>query len=300
MPKLDIPVKRLMERRAADWVRLVYPAAGDIRPMNRELTPKVQSRLDALFQVGTPTGPVMVHIEAQGYREVAFPARMLRYRADIWEHTLANGQGTPPIHQAAVFFLPEHENKTHGLDDAGIHYVYQVVRLWEVAREVVLSQGLIGLYPLLPLMQDAASDTPDAVMQQAMEKIMASTVEDTALKQDLIAVLGIIGGEKYGPEVVRHYVRREMLMQSEVYKEWIADDIREAEARGAAQATLQTLRENILDVLADRFTVVRQLLRDKVLAVEDAGVLKAVHKLSVRAASLEEFERQLDELTAVS
>lgn len=85
-------------------------------------------------------------------------------------------------------------------------------------------------------------------------------------------------------------------MQFEVYKEWIADDIRETEARGAAQATLQTLRENILDVLADRCTVVRQLLWDKVLAVEDAGVLKAVHKLIVRATSLEEFDHQLEKL----
>jgi len=85
-------------------------------------------------------------------------------------------------------------------------------------------------------------------------------------------------------------------MQFEVYKEWIADDIRETEAREAAQATLQILQENILDVLADRLTVVRQLLRDKVLAVEDAGVLKAVHKLSVRATSLEEFDHQLEKL----
>lgn len=63
-------------------------------------------------------------------------------------------------------------------------------------------------------------------------------------------------------------------MQFDIYREWIAEDIREAEARGAAQATLQTLRENILDVQEERFAVVRQHLRARVLAVEDAGVLK--------------------------
>ncbi|WP_425060149.1 hypothetical protein [Sporomusa carbonis] len=245
-----------------------------------------------MFSVVTPAGQAIVHLEAQGYLDPAFPARMLRYRADIWENTLTAGQGTPHIHQAAVFFFPEHENKAHGLDDDGIHYVYQVVRLWEVTRDAVLSRGLVGLYPLLPLMQDAVGDTPDTVMQQALERITAAAVEDTALEQDLIAVLGIIGGEKYGPDVIRRYVRREMLMQSQVYREWIAEDIREAKA----QATVEVLRENILDVLAERFTVVRQPLRAKVLAVEDVGVLKALHKLSIKAASLEEFDRQLDEL----
>jgi len=181
----------------------------------------------------------------------------------------------------------------HGLDDDGIHYTYQVVRLWEVARDAVIGQGLIGLYPLLPLMKDAAGDTPDTVLQQALAKI-TNAVEDTALQQDLIAVLGILGGEKYGPEVVRRYVRREMLMQSQVYREWIEEDIREAEAR----AILQTLRENILEVLADRFEVVRQPLRAKINAVEDVGVLKALHKRSIKVASLEEFERQLDELVS--
>lgn len=60
-------------------------------------------------------------------------------------------------------------------------------------------------------------------------------------------------------------------MQSDVYREWIAEDIREAKA----QTTLEVLRENILDLLVNRFTVVRQPLRDKVLATEDAGVLGA-------------------------
>ena len=81
-------------------------------------------------------------------------------------------------------------------------------------------------------------------------------------------------------------------MQSEVYKEWIADDIREAEARGAAQA----MRENILDILTDRFTVVRQPLRDKINTVADVGVLKALLKQSAKATSLEEFDHQLEKL----
>jgi len=293
LPKLDILIKWLIKRQAADWVHLVYPAADDIRSMNREMTPKVQSRLDTLFQVVTPTGPAIVHIEVQGYREVAFPARMLRYRADIWEHSLANGQGTPPIHQAAVFFLSEHDQQLQRMEDDEIHYQYRVVRLWEISREAILSQGLTGLYPLLPLMRDMAGDTPDAVMKQALDGIgAAAMLTDAALTQDLIAILGIIGGEKYGPAVVRRYIGREMLMQSEVYKEWIADDIREAEARGAAQA----MRENILDILTDRFTVVRQPLRDKINTVADVGVLKALLKQSARVTSLEEFDHQLEKL----
>lgn len=87
MPRFDIPIKRLVERRAADWVRFIYPEArpDSVRSMAKELTPKAQSRLDEVFAVTTPAGEAIVHFEIQGYHDPAFPARMLRYQADIWE-----------------------------------------------------------------------------------------------------------------------------------------------------------------------------------------------------------------------
>lgn len=173
----------------------------------------------------------------------------------------------------------------HGFQTETVHYQYQVVRLWEMSRADVIEQGLVGFYPLMPMMK---GDTPPAtVMQEALSHIVAD-VQDGALQQDLIAVLGIFGGEVYGPEVVRQFIRGEMLMQSEVYKEWIAEDIRKAE--------VALLRENILDVLTERFPVVRQPLRDKINAVGDVWVLKALHKWSVKASTLDEFEDHLNKI----
>lgn len=291
LPKIDIPIKRLVARRSTDWLRFICPEAdpAKTRPFKAEKTPKVQSRLDEVFIVDGPEGQYIIHFEAQGYHDRAFPARMLRYRADIWESTMSAGQGAPHIEQTAVFFFPDHENKPHGLQDDGIDYKYRVVRLWEVPRAAVIDKSLIGLYPLLPLMQDEAGETPDAVLEQAVAKIAGAT-EDMALQHDLMAVLGIMGGEKYGAELVQRYIRREMLMQSQVYQEWIKEDIREAEAKERAK----TLREDILEVLFERFDVVKKSLMEKINAIDDVSVLKALLKKSAKADSIEEFERFLD------
>ncbi|OIQ58987.1 hypothetical protein MTIN_25540 [Moorella thermoacetica] len=93
-----------------------------------------------------------------GYYDPALPARMMRYRSDIWEATLQAGKGTPPILQAVFFFYPEHDNKNHQLSDywgnlKTLEFTYRVVRVWEEPRQSVIERGLIGLYPLLPLMK---------------------------------------------------------------------------------------------------------------------------------------------------
>ena len=117
MPNFDIPIKRLVQRRSADWVRFLIPScrAEWIKPFHTEKTPKVQSRMDEVFSIESPDESYIVHFEPQAYLDMAFPARMMRYRADIWEASLSEEQGTPHIEQFAVFLLPKHENKNHML-----------------------------------------------------------------------------------------------------------------------------------------------------------------------------------------
>lgn len=89
MPRFDISMKRLVQRRPADWVRFLLPncRTEEIRPFTTEKTPKIQSRMDEVFAVQD----AIVHFETQSYLDTPLPARMLRYRADIWEDTLAAG-----------------------------------------------------------------------------------------------------------------------------------------------------------------------------------------------------------------
>ena len=46
MPKIDLPVKRLVQRRSSDWVKFLQPGCQKewIKPFKSEYTPKTQSR----------------------------------------------------------------------------------------------------------------------------------------------------------------------------------------------------------------------------------------------------------------
>jgi len=178
LPKVDIPLKRLMQLRPKDWIKYLLPelSGEEFAEIKSEKVPKAESRMDALWQIGVGTKLTYLHLEPQGYRDTALPARMLRYRADIWEYTMSKGLGAPSIRQAVLFLYPEHDNGINRLKDAWdekttIDYNYKVLRAWELEKTTVLKQKLVALYPLLPLMQELPGETPENVLQAAINAI---------------------------------------------------------------------------------------------------------------------------------
>ncbi|MGQ9558367.1 MAG: hypothetical protein ACUVTU_10480 [Desulfurispora sp.] len=87
MSKPDLAIKRLLQRRAGDWLAYLVPESKpqQIRPYQTEFSPKLSSRLDSVLEVEEANGNYFLHIEPMAYRDTALPVRMLRYRSDIWE-----------------------------------------------------------------------------------------------------------------------------------------------------------------------------------------------------------------------
>ncbi|MQL53268.1 hypothetical protein GFC01_13580 [Desulfofundulus thermobenzoicus] len=65
MPKIDIPVKRLVQRRPGDWVKYLNPVCAEdrISPFKSEYIPRAESRLDNVFEVEDPGGCYPVNLE---------------------------------------------------------------------------------------------------------------------------------------------------------------------------------------------------------------------------------------------
>ena len=72
MPKIDLLVKRLVQRRSCDWVKFLQPGYREewIKPFKSEYTPKVQSKLDEVFVIEEPGNPYLVNFEPMGYFDV--------------------------------------------------------------------------------------------------------------------------------------------------------------------------------------------------------------------------------------
>ena len=279
MPRIDIPIKRLFQRRPADWVRYVQPECQEdwIRQYKTEYTPKKESRLDNVFEVEDPNGPYLVNFEPMGYYDVALPARMLRYRSDIWEATLYEGKGTPAIRQVVVFFYRENDNKVHRLHDcwgeaATLDYTYRVIRIWEEPRQPVIEKELIGLYPLLPLMKgNRKKEEPGQVLSESIAAIQK--VEDVSLQQDLLVAMAIMTGGRYAPELIRTMIRREMVMESPIYQEWVKEERTEAEARGIGKGKAEKAQDAICKILNKRLGLDSLKLQQQVRTITSEPVL---------------------------
>ncbi len=290
-----------MQSKIGDWVKLLVPGCDDdwVKEMDPSKVPaKKESRLDKLVLIDSPDERFILNIEPQGYLDYKMPARMLRYRADIWEYTMDIGLDMPSIKQAVIYFYKEHDNKKHFLVDEcdgeeTLKYSYEAIKIWEIKSNLVIDQKLEGLYPLIPLM-DSGDDTEEEIIENTIEVI--NTVELTALRSDLLAVMTILAGEKFTSELVTKYVRREMLMGSPIYKEWVEEERKEA----GMEAILMNTREKINEVLESEFVFVPKHIRAGIESIDDMNILDGLFSKSLKISNIEEFEELLNKAKMLS
>ncbi|WP_347487631.1 hypothetical protein ABDB91_10580 [Desulfoscipio sp. XC116] len=260
MPKIDVPLKKLIELRPADWARYLLPGCREewVTNFKTDYTPKKESRLDSVLEITDPGGLYLLNFEPMGYRDNALPARMLRYRSDIWEATLTEGKGTPSIRQVVMFFYRENDNGQHILRDKWdrgiLEYTYEVIRVWEQCRQPVIEAKLIGLYPLLPLMRgDNEQETPEQALKECIDVVQE--VEDEALKLDLLAVMAVMAGGRFPKKLVLSMIRREMIMASPIFQEWVKEERAEAKLEGKLEGKFEGKFEVVRAALKKGFPI---------------------------------------------
>lgn len=291
MLDIDIPVKRIMQIRPEDYVEFIVPGCEKewITEFNPEKVPKRESIMDKLLLITTPEEEFILNIEPHAYYDKTMPARMLRYRADIWEYTLHRNMGTPSIKQVVIYFFKKDDNKIYSLNDnwgeeSTLKFSYKAIKIWENKKDAVLQKKLLGLYPLLPLMKKELNETNEDVMKKTVGAIQM--VEDEALKADLFAVTSILGAYAFTAELVKKYIGRDMLMNSPLFNEWVEEERKEAAKESA--------RKYILELLTEKFDFVSKDIRNSIVAIDDIEVLDELLKKIIRIDTIEDFQKLLD------
>jgi predicted transposase YdaD len=105
---------------------------------------------------------------------------------------------------------------------------------------------------------------------------MPRRIEDKALRQDLLTVMGILAGGKYAAELVYSMIRREMVMQSPIYREWVKEERAEAEEKGRVEGRVETKQEDICKFLARRFGIDSAEIQEKVQQLTNLEILDNV------------------------
>ena len=115
-------------------------------------------------------------------------------------------------------------------------------------------------------MEKDPEESPEEIIELTINTI--NTVEDEPLKSDLISVMSVISSKEFSKEMLKKYVRREMLMKSALYQEWIAEE----------------------------FDYVTKEIKEKLNTINDEEILDSLFRKAVRIDSIESFETLLEKV----
>ena len=223
-----------MQIKPEDWISFLNPGLDKVKlkDMPSEFVPKIKSQMDNVKNVNDS---FISHIEPNGYLDYAILGRMLRYRADIMEYMLYKNKEMTPISQALILFFEKHDNKLHDINEdlfegQKLEYRYKIVKVWEIDPKEILSRKLYGLYPLLPIMKHDKNEDIEKIISDGINAIRE--VENAPLQADLMSVMSILASEKYSKELIKKYIRKEQLMDSALFNEWVEEFVIEGEKRG--------------------------------------------------------------------
>ena len=97
-------------------------------------------------------------------------------------------------------------------------------------------------------------------------------------------------------DLIQKYVRREMLMNSPIYNEWIKEE-REETAKATAK---ETTKSNIMQILEVKFNFIPGAIKEVIEEIGDIGTLEVLLRKSIQVSSIGEFEALLNQARALS
>ncbi len=279
----DATLKQLVDEFAADWVgwlapTLNLPAGTRATPFPAELS-TVQLLADRVFRLDPPALGLL-HLEPQANWDGDLLQRLHEYNVLLHRHAehvhtvllLLRREANRPVFDGLL-------RRTLHDGRAGGDFPYFVVRVWELSADELLAGG-IGTLPLA-LLTDDAEPRLGEVVDRIDARLHADRVRDDTRKRVLTSGL-LLGGSRYNEEQLqRAFVRARGMRESSAYQMIL----REGRREGAAIARIESKREDLLDILRERFGSVPPELEARISAATEVPALTAAIRAAVKVAS---------------
>jgi len=283
--KYDIASKRLVELGGKSILRELVKIDIDEFELIQELPQQTVSLRSSDFplMVSDQKGDEMiVLLEFQTRWEEELPLRVGEYLIRFLRK-----YRLPVI--PVVLLFREHREATDQYLSQFLSVKYHLVRVWEIDSEELLAPGDLFLMPLV-----AAARSGREEIMEAERRIYESELERD-VKADLLAILTIFAGFK-DRELVEELLRRrrDIMIESIAYEIIKEEGIIEGMREGMEKGELKASKEMVVEVLEEKFDIVSVGLVEKINEIENARVLKGLHRQAMRCKSLEEFEGILE------
>ncbi len=288
----DTLMKLLMEKGAQALASLALSGVQVGDALDKELKIK-NIRGDFFCNAYLNNLAIILHFEFQRKKHKAMDRRMWEYNAAM---DINSGK---PVYSILVYLT----NKGNLVESPyvqaipgtrmGHHFAFQVIKLWEIAPEVIKQSGFEDLLPLLPLTRGGKN----------LETVNDMITELVARNRpDLLELLGhLCAGLVFDNETGRRWLKerfrkvQEIIEESWVYQETLQKGREEGLEKGreeGRQQGLQTAQQGAIGIVAARFPELEQFAREIIKTVSDLNQLQMlIVELSV--ASSQEQAKEL-------
>ena len=315
--KWDTSTKRLLGENPEHFIRWLLPQAqvkGPVKLQPVNLNDR-EIEADNLCQAILNDLDCLVNFEFQSYADPTMPKRMCAYNA------LATFSYDLPTYSFVIYLrkceVPEKEVFERKFPTGVVvhHFIYTIIKLWEIPVEVLKRTGLIGIFPLIVLSKDGKR--PE-VVEDVITTLEA--VEENKGKE-LLSLTYIIASLVFeSPSERRWLKRRFKVLQDALRGTWAYQEIMqegweeglqkgmtegiekgiekgivEGRAEGRAEERLQRVKDQrqlLMTLVQAHFPNLVELTQQRANAVEDPEVLQGV-VLKLVSAQTEEEAQQL-------
>jgi len=156
------------------------------------------------------------------------------------------------------------------------------------------------LKELAPLLILLTREKNEEVLARSKELILES--QDKKWQANALSLAVTVAGRYFPKDFLLKFFKEEMkmLQEASIVQDWINEGIEKGMEKGIEKGIekgrIKTLQEDILDVLEERFGIIKKGLGKRVKAIDDPDVLKSLFKKSIKVASMDELTRILNEV----
>lgn len=163
------------------------------------------------------------------------------------------------IEQVVIFLKPTNSEVvfTEQFTEGNTVHRYRVVRMWEQDPVPLLANP--GLLPLAVL---ARTDAPVSLLQQVAD--LVEQIDEPQQQREISAYTEILAGLKFDKDLIRRFLREELMRESVIYQEIE----REAKQKGEATLILRQLAHRLGQLAPEMRSQIQQL---PIIQLEELG-----------------------------
>ena len=260
----DTLMKLLMRKEAQALASLALPRVQVGKALDKELKVKgIQA--DFFFNAILNGLAIILHFEFQKKNDSRMDRRMWEYNATM---DILEGK---PVYSILVYFVKEgnmvgspYVREIPGTG-TGHHFVFQVIKLWELPPEALKQQGFEALLPLLPL-------TKGGKNRETVEDMITELVARN--RSDLLTLGYSFAGLVLTEEIHKQWLKERFSKVQDILEEsWVYQETIE---KGREEGRQQAFQQAAISIVRARFPELEQLATEIIETVSDPNRLQTL------------------------